>query len=212
MKKIVLFIAVVGMLGLSSCSSTYKSTVATATTLDLQYEPLMVDLEVGKERISETIRIENTKRSHADVNNMLETAIYETLRKVNADALIGMQYTKTVEYNTNKQANGTEKTNSSVYVVTVSGYPVYYKNFRPVPKEKIEFDVRELKAETPYIILEKDQDGNQKGYRVITTTKVKNQAVLPLNDTDLEKLVLGKPEGKRSDKPEVKKSGKSEKK
>lgn len=189
MKKLILCAAVLGMIGLSSCTSTYKSTVATATTMELQYEPLMADLEVGTERISETIRIENTKRSHVDVRALLETAVYETLRKVKADALIGMQYTKTVEYYT----KGEDKVKMSVDIITVSGYPVYYKNFRPVPKDKTEFDVRELKSETPYVIVETDREGNQKGYRIITTTKVKNQAVIPLNDpADLEKIVLGK--------------------
>lgn len=197
MKKTMLFLAVASVLGLSSCGYTSKSTLATANTLDLEYDALMADLEVGTERISATIRIENTKRNSVSERGMLDNAIYETLRKENADALVGMQYTQTVEYNSN--------TKTRINVITVSGYPVYYKNFRPVPKDKTEFDVQELKPETPYVIIEKDREGNQKGYRVITTTKVKHQAVIPVKEASVDGLVLGTDEAPKTGKADKKK-------
>lgn len=192
-----LFLAIASVLGLSSCGYTSKSTLATANTLDLEYDALMADLEVGTERISATIRIENTKRNSVSERGMLDNAIYETLRKENADALVGMQYTQTVEYNSN--------TKTRINVITVSGYPVYYKNFRPVPKDKTTFDVQELKPETPYVIVEKDREDNQKGYRVISTTKVKHQAVIPVKEASVDGLVLGTDEAPKAGKADKKK-------
>lgn len=196
-----LFLAIASVLGLSSCGYTSKSTLSTANTLDLEYDALMADLEVGTDRISETIRIENTKRNAVNVRDLLDNAIYETLRKAGADALVGMQYTKSVEI----EYNASKKAKIRIDVITVSGYPVYYKNFRPVPKDKTTFDVQELKPETPYVIVEKDREGNQKGYRVISTTKVKHQAVIPVKEASVDGLVLGTDEAPKAGKADKKK-------
>lgn len=195
MKKLLFLAAVVGLMGLQSCSSYKVSKTFTASNIiTANTEVLMADLEVGDKHITGTFSVEVSrhKQSNLTSERMVLTAVYDALQKVNADAIVCLQHKVTSEFDS--------KSGVETRTVHISGYPVYYKNFRPVPVVQTEFDVRELKPETPYVIVEKNTQEGEKGYRVITSTKIKNQPIIPLDEVALEKLVInGDKKDKKSD-------------
>lgn len=180
---------------LQSCAQGIKvlEGYANSRVRDVKTEQLFADCEVGKERISASFTVENTKYQESrgmDETTMLNNAVYEAMRTVDADELIGLQFKMTSEYDQDKK--------TSKYVITVSGYPVWYRNFRPVEKERIDFDVKELKPDTPYIIVEKDNKVGGKGYRVVST-KVKQEALVPVVPFDTENMEMDKVELKKKE-------------
>lgn len=191
MKKMILFAALLGMAVMQSCTS-YKSTVSGTRIMEPEIKRLMADLEVGTERVTASFSIENTrykKNRMVGEKDMMLNAVYDALLRVNADAMIGVQYKMYSEYDYKLQIR--------TRTITVTGYPVWYRNFRPVPEVKTQFDVKELKADTPYVIIEKNSKGEEKDYRVITSTKVKNDPVIHLDKMALKKIVIGKDDKKK---------------
>ena len=182
MKKVILGIAILAMLSLTSCVS-YKSTVSTTKVVEPKTEQLIADLKVGEDKVSGSFSIENSryhKNRLVSEKNMVRNAIYEALSKINADAILGLQYKITTEYDYKLQIR--------TCTCNITGYPVWYTNLRTFEEEKTEFEVQELKAETPYVILEKNNKGDYKGYNVVRTTKLKN--VIPVENPNFDKVVL----------------------
>lgn len=180
--KFSLFAIVAVLLIATSCS--YRMVERTGRTLEPYSEPMMADLEVSQTKVTGTFSV--MKRELGRLRwNMASTrtniyklnAVYDALQSVKADVLLFPQY----EYVKVEGAG-------SGIMVTVTGYPGVYRNFRPVPKA-IKVNLTEMKPETPYLIETKDENGKTVGYKVVTNYKNNS---LDLNDVTLDKVVVTK--------------------
>lgn len=184
------------IVALTSCSSS-KSTTSTKISeqfsnvkvAGLTTDMLMADVEVGKTKVTGTYTIEDApyqKNRNVNLERMLNNAIFDALQTVEADAIVGLQYKFNSEYD--------NLSNVHKRTIVITGYPAWYRNFRPVPEDKNEFEIKELKSETPYVIIEKDSKTGGKGYRVVSTTKIRQENVIPLENVSLERVELNKKE------------------
>ncbi len=180
MRKISLLSMVVVILAmLSSCSTT----IVTSSVTDIKptVRPIIADLKVQPTKISATFT-SNDKRvfqlGRGGEQEIVRNAVFQALQTAKADVLVGMQY------------QITEKRNSFGRLlsksVVVNGYPGVYVNIRPLPNNEIL--TQELKPETPYLITEKQGDGDTKVYTIITTKD--NELTLDLDKAKLETVIL----------------------
>lgn len=138
---------------LSSCA--LRITSSTTRTIQPLEEPMMADIDVKSEKVTGTY----TERKRADEKRIKLNAVYNALANgTKGDILVAPQYeiVKDVKMNGAKIKSVT---------VTVTGYPAFYKNFRPVPKAA-EYEIREVTPQTPFVIITKDNDGNPITYEV----------------------------------------------
>lgn len=177
------FIAIVAVL-LVATSCSYRMVDRTTRTLEPYFEPMMADLEVSQTKVTGTFSIMKKelgrlrwRTASMKTNTYKLNAVYDALQSVKADVLLFPQY----------EVVRVEGMGDGI-MVTVTGYPGVYKNFRPVPKA-IKVDLTEMKPETPYLIETKDEDGKTVGYKVVTNYKNNN---LDLNDVTLDKVVVTK--------------------
>ncbi len=180
--------AVVALALLSSCSTT----IVTSSAPDIKptVRPVIADLEVQQKKISATFT-SNDKRvfrmGRGGESEIVRNAVFQALQTAKADVLIGMQYQITEVRN----AFGRLKSKT----VVVNGYPGVYTNIRSLPNNEIK--AQELKADTPYLITEKQGDGDTKVYTIITTQN--NELTLDLEKADKETVILtnDKEDGKK---------------
>ena len=189
MKKTIFSLIAVAAILLIATSCSYRMVERTGRTLDPYFEPMMADLEVSQTKVTGTYSA--TKKEFGRIRWRLEStkgdiyrrnAVYDALQTVKADVLLFPQY----EYVKVEGAG-------AGIMITVTGYPGVYKNFRPIPKA-IKVQLTEMKPETPYLIETKDEDGKTVGYKVVTNYKGNN---LDLNDVTLDKVVVTR-NGKKS--------------
>ncbi len=196
-KTLFMSLAVVTMALLSACGSSTK--IITSNVLDMTPEvrTLVAELEVSPEKVTAVFEAE---KSYNDEEQLVRNAVYKALKSVQGDVLIGLQYQITVLRDSNGKV--TEKR------AEVSGYPAYYRNIRPMPNNK--YNIKELKNDVPYIITEKDSNGDTKVYQILdgfpsaqpAAEPAKNsQIVLDVDKAQLEEIVL-------STSPRIKKNRK----
>lgn len=122
MKKILIGVAVVAMLGLASCSTVRH----TSTTAPVQTEVLSnstADLKVSQKKISFTYKPSKAVKRGGE-KNVINTAVSEALKaNGQADVLVAMQY----EIKTTRGFFGQK----SIKYVIVEGYPATYVNITP---------------------------------------------------------------------------------
>lgn len=123
-KKFVIFISVMAMLGMASCTTTLNS----SKTKDFGSSAItatFADLEVSPRKITYTYRPSDDVR-RGGVENVINTAIRMALEaNGGGDVLVELQTT-------------VKKTGRrNVSEVTVSGYPATYKNFRCADEETL---------------------------------------------------------------------------
>lgn len=176
-------VAVVAVL-LVATSCSYRMVDRTGRTLEPYSEPMMADLEVSQTKVTGTFSVMKKelgclrwRTASMKINTYKLNAVYDALQSVKADVLLFPQYEVV-------QVEGM----GDGIMVTVTGYPGVYKNFRPVPKA-IKVNLTEMKPETPYLIETKDEDGKTVGYKVVTNYKSNS---LDLNDVTLDKVVVTK--------------------
>jgi hypothetical protein len=148
---------------------------STARTVDPEVFVYMADLDIKMEKVRGEFTFE--KRLNITEKNMIENAIFGALDKVKADFIVGLQTQVSSEY------TSTGKLKAKKVIVT--GYPAYFKNIRPVPKEMTQFTAEALKSDTPYIIRE-TIGGEEKSYVLITTTN--KEEFCPVLKLDPEQL------------------------
>lgn len=156
MKKLFFFGALCALFCLSSCS--IKTLQSTAKEIQPEIGLYMADLDIKTEKVKNEFVFEKSLR--ISEKQMIENAIFNALDKINADYIVGLQTQISSEFTSNGKLKAKK--------VTVTGYPAYYKNVRPIPASK--FTAEELKAETPYIIKE-NVGGEEKSYVIISPEK-----------------------------------------
>ncbi len=187
-KSLFLSMAVVALALLASCSTT----IVTSSAPDIKptVRPVIADLEVRQTKISATFTSEDKrvfKMGHGGEQEIIRNAVFQALQDANADVLVGMQYQVTEVRN----SFGRLKSKT----VVVNDYPGIYRNIRSLPNNEIK--AQELKADTPYLITEKQGDGDTKVYTILTTQN--NELTLDLEKADKETVILtnDKEEGKK---------------
>ena len=139
---------------MNSCA--LRITSSTTRTIAPLEEPLMADIEVKPEKITGTY----TERKRADEKRIKQNAVFNALANgTKGDLLVAPQY----EIVKDTRFKGAKVKSITV---TVTGYPAFYKNFRPVPKVT-EYEVREVTPQTPFVVIAKDSDGNPTNCQVV---------------------------------------------
>ncbi len=137
----------------SSCA--LRITTSTSRTIQPLEEPIMADIDVKTEKVTGTY----TEKKRADEKRIKQNAVYNALGNgTKGDLLIAPQY----EIVKDVRLNGAR---IKSVTVTVTGYPAFYKNFRPVPKAA-SYEIREVTPQTPFVIITKDKDGMPITYEV----------------------------------------------
>ena len=119
MKKLRLIVIAISVL-LTSCSVLKTSSIKTFDIHDtgVVQTPVLVDLDVNEAKVTGT-----AEGDKDDLKQIKEDAILDALESSGADVLVEPRF-KTV-------------THRGKTVVTVTGYPAVYKNFRPLTNDEI---------------------------------------------------------------------------
>ncbi len=187
-KSLFLSMAVVALALLASCSTT----IVTSSAPDVKptLRPVIADLEVQQTKVSAEFT-SNDKRvfrmGRGGESEIVRNAVFQALQDAKADVLVGMQYQITEVRNSFGRLKS--------MTVVLNGYPGVYRNIRSLPNNEI--SAQELKADTPYLITEKQGDGDTKVYTIITTQN--NELTLDLEKADKETIILtnDKEDGKK---------------
>lgn len=166
-KQLVALLAVVTLLA-SSCS--VSKTTSSTKTLDPKTDLLIADLEVGTQKVTGEFRYDAKKNAVVDTDALIENAIYNALAPLKADVLVAPQHQVVQEIRGRKY-----------YTVTVSGYPAYFRNFRPYSMMK---DVEFKEINGIVYVVPKNSNGEPTGYQVV----VPNDKEYNTIDMDLVQL------------------------
>ena len=175
MKKQSIMLLVILALVATSCKLT--KTVSLVREVEPKTNVLVADLEVGKKKIVGEFQYEMKKRLFipTKVQELIDDAIYNALIPAKADVLVGAT-TRIV------QESSLLKT---VYNITVSGYPAYYRNFRHEYVKDLE--LKEIDG-TVYVI-PKGADKAPMGYQVIVPTD-KYASYIDLDQMSVDKILF----------------------
>lgn len=156
MKK-VLFISLclVASVCFFSCTTESKTFVSTTSrTLEPKIYPILADLDIKTQKVTGVYNYECDNGEFVDENVLKSNAVYQALKEIKADILVAPQYQVTT------------KTMGRQYItVTVTGYPAFYKNFRPMG-EFSELETVETKSGV-VVVVAKDQNKAVLGYQVV---------------------------------------------
>ncbi len=120
-RKITTFVAVIGAVFImTSCMSTNSNSARTMeiTKTGVIQNTVIVDLDIKQEKVTGVATGKVTATASIKID-----AVANALRPTNADILVEPSY-NTV-------------TSGSNITITVTGFPAYYKNFRPLTKKDI---------------------------------------------------------------------------
>ena len=156
--KFLLFVSAVMCLALASCSS-YKVT-SKGRTLEPYVAPVHANLDIRPTKISYVYQVTYKKNAIVNEKVLCENAVYEALAQAKADVLVAPTFKVEVEVEGRKY-----------YTITVTGYPADYVEFvqEKQPMAPIGIEVKELKKDGAYLIIDKDQNGYQRVNRVVGT-------------------------------------------
>lgn len=165
-------LAVVALLA-TSCS--VSKTTSSTKVLDPKTDLLIADLEVTTQKVTGEFRYDAKKNAIVNTNELIQNAIYNALSPLKADVLVAPQHQVKQEIRGRKY-----------YTVTVTGYPAYFRNFRPYsPMTDVEF--KEING-IVYII-PKNSNGEPTGYQVIVPYD-KAFNTIDMNQVELERIVF----------------------
>ena len=155
MKKLFFFI-VVACMALTSCS-TYRVN-SKGRTMEPLVSPLYATVDVRPNKITYTYQVSFKKNEFVDEKSLCDNAVYEALIQAKADVLVAPTFKVESEIDGRKY-----------YTITVTGYPADFTEFvQEKPRmAPVAIDIKELKKDGAYIIVDKDQNGVQEGYRVV---------------------------------------------
>lgn len=165
MKKILFFsLILVASVCFFSCTTESKTIVATSVsttsskaysrTLEPQTYPILADLDIKTQKVTGVYNYECDNGETVDESMLKSNAVFQALKEIKADILVAPQYQITT------------KTMGRQYItVTVTGYPAFYKNFRPMG-EFSELETVETKSGVT-VVVAKDQNKTVLGYQVV---------------------------------------------
>lgn len=117
-----LALVMLSALFLQSCKSVSK--FSSAKTLDIEaivnQKPTLADLEVKDKKVTGTASYKSTEKGYEAIK---QEAVANALKSINADILV--------------EPNFDTEVNNSTITITVTGYPGFYKNFRPIKTEDL---------------------------------------------------------------------------
>ena len=181
MIKKLLLIAAVACLALTSCS-TYRVN-SKARVMEPFVAPLHAVVDVRPAKITYSYQVTFKKNEPVNEQVLRDNAVYEALIQAKADVLVAPTFKVECEIEGRKY-----------YTVTVTGYPADFTEFiqdKPV-MSSVAIDIKELKKDAAYIIIDKDQNGVQKGYRVVGMEEPcphPHHGVAPCDNSKSEQLV-----------------------
>ena len=181
MKKLSFAAVIVGALLLASCAT--NRTMSSVTLIDadnyvVDVKPMIATLQVQDTHVDGEFRWEGKKRASVNYEELRDNAIYDALRKRQADVLVAPQYQTVTEIRGNRK-----------YIrVYVTGYPAIYVNFVPAPQNDI-LEVKELKADANYVLVTKDTEGAVRGAKVVVPYD-KDLKTLDLDEATVDKVIL----------------------
>ena len=158
MKKICFIAIVVAGVVLSSCSSYRVS--STPKLLEPRVAPVHATLEVRQSKFTYIYQQTFPKNAMVNEEQLRDNAVYEALAQAKADVLIAPTFKTEVEVDGRKY-----------YTITVTGYPADYTGFvqeKAVMRPET-LEVKELKKDAAYLLLDKDQNGNLVNFEVVGT-------------------------------------------
>lgn len=170
--KLVAMFALVACL-VSSCS--VAKTVSSAKELTPRTDLLVADLDVNTAKVTGEFRYDTKKNAIVDVKGLIDNAVYNALKPMKADVLVGMQYQLVQEVRGRKY-----------YTVTVTGYPAFYRNFRPFTAVK---DVEFKEIDGSVYVIPKNSNGEPTGYQVVVPTD-KYANIIDMEAVSLDKIVF----------------------
>ena len=137
MKQISSFIfAAILLVALNSCSSTFHS--STARTRNVIESPIKETSSIADLKVEETKVTGTSTGNNITDETAKNLAIYDALKKVNADVLVEPNY-------------DIDRSGSSI-TVTVHGYPGFYKNFRrPTERDSLIMGWKIIVPPTPAV-------------------------------------------------------------
>lgn len=165
----------------ASCGT--ERTISYTTSIDannyiVDVTPLVATLQVTETHVTGQFEITCKKRAIVNYDELRDNAIFNALKQSKSDVLVAPQY----------QIETSIRGSKKFVEVTVVGYPAKYVNFMPAPKaEKLE--IKELKNDANYVLIDKDTQGKVCGYRVVLPYD-KNMKTLDLEDATVDKVVL----------------------
>lgn len=145
---------------------------------DVAVKPLMATLQVEEAHVTGEFQWVGKKRAMVNLEELRDNAIFNALQKKNADVLIAPQY----------QIETEMRASSKVINVKVIGYPAKYVKFEPAPVANA-LEVRELKNDANYVLVNTDSKGTVLGYKVVLPYE-KNLKTLDLEDATIDKVIL----------------------
>ncbi len=120
-RKITTFVAVIGAVFImTSCMSTKSNSARTMeiTKTGVIQNTVIVDIDIKEKKVTGVATGKVTATASVKVD-----AVVEALKPLNADLLVEPSYSTV--------------TSGSNITITVTGFPAYYKNFRPLTKKEI---------------------------------------------------------------------------
>jgi len=159
MKK-TFFIALIAIIALafSSCrteEAVKKYSAAQTRVIYPLEDALMADIDVKGEKVVGTYS--GVIDGEINMDALKSNAVYNALMDgTKGDILVAPIYEVAIE----------EFENDKQIKVTVSGYPAFYKNFRPAPRVG-SYEFKEFNQGSPYVIITKDKDGNPVDYETV---------------------------------------------
>ncbi len=184
MKNVYYVLVFVGAMLFASCATNRTVSYTTAIGADnyiIDVTPMTATLQVSDKHVVGNFNWVGKKRAVVNFDEMRDNAIFNALRKANADVLITPQY----------QIETSIRGGSKHVDVTVIGYPARYISFTaapaPVPSS---FEVKELKDNSNYVIIEKDNQGNARSFQVVLPYDKELKTLDFMEEATVDKVIL----------------------
>lgn len=177
--KTKLFVLGAAIALMASCTTTksVSSTTSTARTLDPETPELVADLEVANMKVTGEFKADFGTDEAVNEQMLKDNAVYNALKTMKADVLVAPQY------HVVKETSGRK-----YYTVTVTGYPAFYRNFRPMPVERIaNIELKEINGMV--FLITKNNFNEAMGYQIVVPSDKKVQT-LEIDQTMLDQVTL----------------------
>lgn len=178
MKAKFLTLAAAAMMIFASCSTNQNTAISsTARTLELETPALVADLEVEKTKVTGEFKFDCPAEQPVNEQELKDNAVFNALKTMNADVLVAPQYQIIKESKSRKY-----------YTVIVTGYPAFYRNFRPMPVERVtNMELKEVNG--MIFVITKNNFNETVGYQIVVPSDKKVQTI-EAEQTLLDKLSL----------------------
>lgn len=156
MKKILFFsLSLVACVCFFSCTTESKTIVSTSSrTIEPQIYPILADLDIKTQKVTGVWNYECESGASYDEELLKSNAVYQALKDIKADILVAPQY-----------HISTKIMGRQYITVTVTGYPAFYKNFRPISEFS---DLETIESNSGIVVVvAKDQSNRILGYQVV---------------------------------------------